>query len=459
MTKGLEDFSLFVKRWLPAVVWMAVILAASTDWGAGSNSYLLLKPLLKWFNPAIPETEIYHWNMVFRKTMHVIQFAVLSWLIWKTRRPISYRHGGFDLRLGSFTLAVALFFSLASEGIQLLFPESRGATIKDVFLDMGGAVLGLIIIWFLTQMGLLMGKSGVRGKTLRPSHTGTRVLIAADLHLDMATGEVSVLDHLRAAIIEKEPDVCVIAGDIGNAERADHWLKLLRAATGELPLVACLGNHDHWIDPEFWDRYPNPAAVRDLIWRPAFESNNIHGLDYGNVTFGNLEITGGYGHYDLGMRDPALEVDGLRASLDDYRAGQYAGKIWSDMRNMPHVGNSIDIEAGLQAEGIGRRLSDAAASGRTILVVTHTVPFAELNQHAMEDNEDGASRFYHAYAGNTLVGKRLLEHQDRIALAVCGHTHKPVPRRIIQGIPCENVGSDYGCPRFVIFDAPRVSKR
>ncbi len=431
---------------------MTVILLASTDLGAGSNSYLILKPLLTWIQPGITEPEIYRWHIIFRKSMHVIQFAVLAGLIWKTRRPLWHRSGPGDLRLAGFTIGVAVVFSTASEAIQLLFPKSRGASLNDVFLDMGGAFLGLIVVWCLQLSRPQRGKSAPKPTNLRSKRTGTRVLIAADLHLDTAGEDVTVLDHLRSAIIEEEPDVCVIAGDIGNAERADHWLKLLREVTGEIPLVVCLGNHDHWIDPTFWDSYPTPSSVRDHIWQPALERARIHALDYGNFTFGDLEITGGYGHFDLGMRDNALEVDGQPPTAEHYRAGQYAGLIWSDMLYMPGASASVESEAQLQADGIGRRLETAVASGRTILVVTHTVPFAELNQHASDNGLNAPSRFYHAYAGNTLVGSRLAAHGNRIALAVSGHTHKAVPRTIIQGVLCENVGSDQGKPQFVIFD-------
>ncbi|HRJ70971.1 MAG TPA: hypothetical protein PLS03_02035, partial [Terrimicrobiaceae bacterium] len=73
------------------------------------------------------------------------------------------------------------------------------------------------------------------------------------------------------------------------------------------------------------------------------------------------------------------------------------------------------------------------------------------NGHAAEVPER-PSRFFDAYAGNTLVGERLAARADRIALAVCGHTHKPVPRITLRGIPCENVGSDPGNLRFVVFE-------
>lgn len=433
---------------------MVLILVASTDLGAGSNSYLILKPLLQWFSPGITEQEIYRWNIFFRKTMHVVQFAVLSGLVWKTRRPIWHRPGPGDLRLAGFTLAVAAVFSIASECIQLLFPESRGASVSDVFLDLGGALLGLVIIWFLKRGETGQPPPGTRPPPAahEPRPPGVRVLITADLHLDLAQGEVTVLDHLRSAIIEEDPDVCVIAGDIGTAERADHWLKLLREATGGIPLVACLGNHDHWMDKGRWDEFSTPSSVRDRLWRPAFERAKIHALDYGNFTAGGLVITGGYGHFDLGMRNPNLAIHGEPATLDHYHSGSFAGVVWNDMRHIPHAAETLESEARLQAEGIGRRLGEAVSSGRKVLVITHTVPFAELNGHAAE-TPGSPSRFFDAYAGNTLVGDRMAAHADRIALAVCGHTHKPVARVSLHGIPCENVGSDYGNLRYVVFDS------
>lgn len=146
MSEGLEGFSYHVKRWLPVGIWMVIILAASTGWGSTSNSYHLLRPILRWFDPTITEPEVYRLNLLFRKTMHVVEFAILALMVWKVYRPLRHFPRPGDLRVAGCALAVALAFGIGSELVQALFPKDRGASVGDVFLDLGGALLGLLIV-------------------------------------------------------------------------------------------------------------------------------------------------------------------------------------------------------------------------------------------------------------------------------------------------------------------------
>jgi len=149
------------------------------------------------------------------------------------------------------------------------------------------------------------------------------------------------------------------------------------------------------------------------------------------------------------MRDPALIADGQSPTTADYLRGQFAGLAWNDMRYLPNAADTLQAEAHAQASGIATRLAEAAATDRSVLVVTHTVPFAELN--ASGDAPGTLTRFLDAYAGNTKVGEALAAQASRIRLAVCSHTHTPVSRTVIKGVPCLNLGSDYGALRFFVF--------
>jgi VanZ family protein len=146
MTTPVEDFSRFLKRWLPALFWMGLILFASTDVGSEGISYGLLKPVLRWFDPHISEPSIYEINIFLRKTMHVIQFAILAILVWRARNSM-----GRPPRLGNlggivFTLFIAAIFAAGSEWVQH-FMKFRGSCVSDVWLDMGGASLGLLLLF------------------------------------------------------------------------------------------------------------------------------------------------------------------------------------------------------------------------------------------------------------------------------------------------------------------------
>jgi predicted MPP superfamily phosphohydrolase len=90
---------------------------------------------------------------------------------------------------------------------------------------------------------------------LDPAHDGLKVAQLSDLHV----GKRTPPDRIRAAIAQVNafrPDLVVLTGDYLCRERSG--LGLIREQLGGLhgPVVAVLGNHDHWVD--------GPAAARAL---------------------------------------------------------------------------------------------------------------------------------------------------------------------------------------------------
>ncbi len=128
---------------MPALIWMGIIIFASTDAGSTSNSYRLIRPWLLRINPKITEPEIYKINLNLRKTIHVVQFAILAVLVLRAHRTVKPPLKHRNLRAISFVFAIAIVFAAGSEVIQF-FMKSRGASIVDVFLDLGGTTLGLL---------------------------------------------------------------------------------------------------------------------------------------------------------------------------------------------------------------------------------------------------------------------------------------------------------------------------
>ena len=74
---------------------------------------------------------------IIRKAAHVTEFAVLAALLWLR---LELRGGKRDLV--SFALGAAVG---ASDEILQIFSH-RGSQLKDVFIDAGGVILGLLIV-------------------------------------------------------------------------------------------------------------------------------------------------------------------------------------------------------------------------------------------------------------------------------------------------------------------------
>ncbi len=280
-----------------------------------------------------------------------------------------------------------------------------------------------------------------------------RILLTADLHLNIPTRDrasgLTCAEQFRLVVASENPDAVVVAGDLATARTAQDYLPVLRKLVGNRPLAFCLGNHDHWMDPDLHAHYPRLSDVREHFWIPQAAQIDAVLLDSQNAEWGEITIVGGYGHFDLGMAVPDLEVEGVRITRENYLSGGIGRLFWNDFAALPNCAANLLEDARHEARAIRERLDAAIASGRRILVATHTCPWAELRGHPLGR---GALDMLSAYSGNTLVGKVLEERAASIDLAMCGHTHYLVPERDCQGVRSFNVGTHYGLFSGVIFD-------
>ncbi|HEY3451663.1 MAG TPA: metallophosphoesterase [Myxococcales bacterium] len=86
-------------------------------------------------------------------------------------------------------------------------------------------------------------------RDLDPAHDGLRVVQLTDVHVGRATPA----NRVRAAVAQANafsPDIVVMTGDyLSHAEKGIHLLQQQLAGL-QAPVVAVLGNHDHWVDAD-----------------------------------------------------------------------------------------------------------------------------------------------------------------------------------------------------------------
>lgn len=119
------------------------MLLLSGDLGSSNNTGSLLEWLLSWFPPLSPaQFNLFHFY--FRKTVgHFGNYAFLYFLWFRAFR------GQLGCRPGwTFFLASASCLIVASldEGHQSWF-ASRGSSLRDVALDMSGALTAALATW------------------------------------------------------------------------------------------------------------------------------------------------------------------------------------------------------------------------------------------------------------------------------------------------------------------------
>ena len=140
-----------LRKWLPPVIWMALIFVGSTDLLSGEHTSRFVVPLLQWlFGGGLTPDQAQEGHFLVRKAGHLAEYAVLSVLFWfALGRPRLDPDAGPHNRgpwLAVF-LAVALSVAYAaSDEYHQSFTPSRTSSWRDVAIDAGGAVAGLILL-------------------------------------------------------------------------------------------------------------------------------------------------------------------------------------------------------------------------------------------------------------------------------------------------------------------------
>ena len=133
----------FHKYWLPLLIWLVVIFAGSTSVMSAENTSRYVVPFLIWLKPGISPKTIWIILIVTRKCAHAIEYTVLALLLWRALRSAPTLHTRSAMIFGAVLLGCALF--AASDEFHQTFVKSRTPSLRDVFLDVGGALLGLFI--------------------------------------------------------------------------------------------------------------------------------------------------------------------------------------------------------------------------------------------------------------------------------------------------------------------------
>ena len=133
----------FLSRWLPVLLWAALIFWIS----ANPDPYSWLPP--GWRNPfnASNPDGVSPDGMIGR-VLHVFEYAVLTWLLlraWGKAAHFSFKEGGWIA-----IAAAAMLYALSDETHQLFVPN-RAFELSDLALDLTG-VLAAILLFRIRSM-------------------------------------------------------------------------------------------------------------------------------------------------------------------------------------------------------------------------------------------------------------------------------------------------------------------
>ncbi|MEO6119855.1 MAG: VanZ family protein [Terriglobales bacterium] len=135
----------FLQYWLPALLWLAVVAAFSTQAFGANRTGGLLVMVLGWVNLELSAEMLGTVHFATRKTAHFVAYGILSTLFFRAFRgpePRVQWRGAWVLS----ALAVCLVTAALDEVNQSYTP-GRGGSAYDVALDMAGAGFAQLVIW------------------------------------------------------------------------------------------------------------------------------------------------------------------------------------------------------------------------------------------------------------------------------------------------------------------------
>jgi 3',5'-cyclic AMP phosphodiesterase CpdA len=269
-----------------------------------------------------------------------------------------------------------------------------------------------------------------------------RLAVTADLHWGLRPRGDEATLRLRDDVLERQPDVLLILGDVAENERVRDCLSLFTEVEAARLVVA--GNHD------LWTRRPSPRSrlIWELDFPEAARSAGFHDLETGNWLSpdGRLAIAGSINWYDYTFADPELEREDPRVK-EDYLMKLFPDGIHVDGR-LVRLGISDPEFTNLVVRRLQRRLRSLPQSVEQLVVGTHHPALREL--FWPEPPATLGQRYWLAYTGNRRMDVLVRGH-PLARWVFSGHTHREVtadvgPTRAL------NVGGDYDWKRLLLVD-------
>ncbi len=259
-----------------------------------------------------------------------------------------------------------------------------------------------------------------------------KVAVTSDLHLPATRAEV-ILD-LAGDIAAFEPQVLVVAGDIGESpSHIERCLSLLKEIV-ECPILVVAGNHD------LWGREARSIRLWEVLVPETVRRTGCIWLEGDAWVREGVAVAGTIAWYDYSAADPAVQA-APEVFAREKRHFNVDGVLidwpWTDPQFAAHVAEPF-------LATLDRLEADPAV--RQTIVVTH-VPLLECQMcRRPHDRHWG---FSNAYFGNLTLGRQVLARR-KVTHIVSGHTHvgRQAVLRLDDGrtVEAHVLASDYGRP-------------
>lgn len=137
-----------ISRYAPLVLWIGVVLFASTGSASMSQTSRFVRPLLEFLFPGAPEETLVVYHAYIRKLAHLTEYAILALF---ASRAFAGSAKTF-LRKYWFLVAFSVVVLIASiDETNQSFLASRTGSVYDVLLDVAGGTAMILILCLIKK--------------------------------------------------------------------------------------------------------------------------------------------------------------------------------------------------------------------------------------------------------------------------------------------------------------------
>ena len=133
----------WVKAWLPAIIWSAVIFFASTDTFSAEHTASIIEPILRWLMASVSQDRVEAMHFFIRKSAHFTEYFIFFLLLY---RGILSGRKGWRWSWAFVAWFIAAAYACLDE-IHQSFVASRTASPWDSLLDSTGALAALFVLF------------------------------------------------------------------------------------------------------------------------------------------------------------------------------------------------------------------------------------------------------------------------------------------------------------------------
>jgi len=139
---------LWIRR-VTTVCWAGLIFDLSTEGFGSSYTEWLLGQVLSLFEIHVPPETLRLLNFLVRKLAHFTEYGIFAQLLYVSL--IRVKELEWRPRAALWSVMIAGAYSLTDEFHQLFVPN-RTASLIDCAIDTTGAILGLVVVYLVTQL-------------------------------------------------------------------------------------------------------------------------------------------------------------------------------------------------------------------------------------------------------------------------------------------------------------------